>query len=226
MATVHRLLEVRVLIVGVGSRGDVAPYVGLGRRLQDSGCDVAIATHATFAAMVGDAGSEKPTGCRAVVPLPGAGQRGGRCAAEEPGEDLGVIGSVGERQETLGQLAFDEDRGPIGGTMADVEVYVVDLDVPKVVARDLAHRSQAGGHHPVPVPEGLVESIPGGFEELEALRQVGAKFGCRAPRTTIRCEVRVIPVGVQLPDLAGCRTSEDHDVRLGLVRDVRDDVAT
>jgi sterol 3beta-glucosyltransferase len=48
----------RVLIVGVGSRGDVAPYVGLGRRLQRAGCDVAIATHDTFAEMVGEIGLE------------------------------------------------------------------------------------------------------------------------------------------------------------------------
>jgi sterol 3beta-glucosyltransferase len=44
--------------VGVGSRGDVAPYVGLGRRLQDAGCQVAVATHDTFAAMVGEVGLE------------------------------------------------------------------------------------------------------------------------------------------------------------------------
>jgi sterol 3beta-glucosyltransferase len=48
----------RVLIVGVGSRGDVAPYVGLGRRLHESGCDVAIATHDTLADLVRDAGLE------------------------------------------------------------------------------------------------------------------------------------------------------------------------
>lgn len=48
----------RVLIVGVGSRGDVAPYVGLGQRLQNAGCQVAIATHDTFADMVGEIGLE------------------------------------------------------------------------------------------------------------------------------------------------------------------------
>ena len=46
------------MIVGVGSRGDVAPYVGLGRRLQEAGCAVAVATHDTFAALVGEAGLE------------------------------------------------------------------------------------------------------------------------------------------------------------------------
>ncbi len=48
----------RVLIVGVGSRGDVAPFVGLGQRLQSGGCQVAIATHETFAGMVRAAGLE------------------------------------------------------------------------------------------------------------------------------------------------------------------------
>lgn len=48
----------RVLIVGVGSRGGVAPYVGLGHRLQEGGCQVAVATHDTFADMVREAGLE------------------------------------------------------------------------------------------------------------------------------------------------------------------------
>ncbi|MDQ3901832.1 MAG: glycosyltransferase [Actinomycetota bacterium] len=48
----------RVLIVGVGSRGDVAPYVGLGQRLQRAGCQVAIATHSAFTDMVRDVGLE------------------------------------------------------------------------------------------------------------------------------------------------------------------------
>jgi sterol 3beta-glucosyltransferase len=48
----------RVLIVGIGSRGDVAPYVGLGRRLDEAGCEVGVATHDTFAEMVSEAGLE------------------------------------------------------------------------------------------------------------------------------------------------------------------------
>jgi sterol 3beta-glucosyltransferase len=48
----------RVLIVGVGSRGDVAPFVGLAQRLQQGGCQVAIATHETFADMVRETGLE------------------------------------------------------------------------------------------------------------------------------------------------------------------------
>lgn len=46
----------RVLIVTAGSRGDVSPYTGLGVRLRAAGHDVALATHASFADMVTDAG--------------------------------------------------------------------------------------------------------------------------------------------------------------------------
>jgi hypothetical protein len=42
----------------------------------------------------------------------------------------------------------------------------------------------------------------GCFEETEALRQVGAELGCGAARAEIRGQVRVVPVGVELSDLA------------------------
>jgi sterol 3beta-glucosyltransferase len=39
----------RVLIVTVGSRGDVAPFTGLGSALQAAGHQVTIATYGMFA---------------------------------------------------------------------------------------------------------------------------------------------------------------------------------
>ena len=39
----------RVLIVAGGTRGDVAPYTGLGVRLQAAGYHVVVATHHPFA---------------------------------------------------------------------------------------------------------------------------------------------------------------------------------
>ncbi|MFI6817438.1 glycosyltransferase [Nonomuraea sp. NPDC050328] len=54
----------RVLIVGGGTRGDVAPYTGLGARLREAGHEVAIAAHAPQAGLVTGAGL-------AHVPLPG-----------------------------------------------------------------------------------------------------------------------------------------------------------
>nr|WP_043623310.1 glycosyltransferase [Nonomuraea candida] len=54
----------RVLIVGVGTRGDMAPYTGLGARLREAGHQVAIAAHEPYAELVTDAGLEH-------LPLPG-----------------------------------------------------------------------------------------------------------------------------------------------------------
>ena len=48
----------RVLIITAGSRGDVAPFTGLGRRLLDAGHQVAVAAHPSFAALIGECGLE------------------------------------------------------------------------------------------------------------------------------------------------------------------------
>lgn len=46
----------RIVIITAGSRGDVAPFTGLGRRLRDAGHQVAVAAHPSFAALVGGCG--------------------------------------------------------------------------------------------------------------------------------------------------------------------------
>jgi UDP:flavonoid glycosyltransferase YjiC (YdhE family) len=51
----------RILIVTAGSRGDVAPFTGLGQRLQQAGHHVALAAHERFAGLVQDAGLEHRT---------------------------------------------------------------------------------------------------------------------------------------------------------------------
>nr|BFE72732.1 glycosyltransferase [Actinoplanes digitatis] len=48
----------RILIVTAGTRGDVAPFTGLGRRLQDADHRVALAAHHRFAGLVRDCGLE------------------------------------------------------------------------------------------------------------------------------------------------------------------------
>jgi UDP:flavonoid glycosyltransferase YjiC (YdhE family) len=68
----------RVLIVAAGSRGDVAPYTGLGARLRQAGHQVTISAHAPFRALVEDAGllfDELPGDLLAVIAAP-AGDRG------------------------------------------------------------------------------------------------------------------------------------------------------
>ncbi|MEU9055869.1 glycosyltransferase [Streptomyces sp. NPDC048384] len=46
----------RILIAAAGSRGDVAPYTGLGAGLREAGHDVTLATTDAFAPLVGEAG--------------------------------------------------------------------------------------------------------------------------------------------------------------------------
>lgn len=46
----------RVTILAIGTRGDVQPYVALGRRLQECGDEVCLATHQIFEHLVTDAG--------------------------------------------------------------------------------------------------------------------------------------------------------------------------
>src|SRR3954471_19829812 len=48
----------RILILTAGSRGDVAPFTGLGRRLQQAGHHVALAAHGRFADLVRESGLE------------------------------------------------------------------------------------------------------------------------------------------------------------------------
>ncbi|MEV7601912.1 glycosyltransferase [Kitasatospora sp. NPDC089797] len=54
----------RILIATTGSRGDVAPFTGLGRRLLDAGHRVAVLAHPTFATLIEECGLE-------YRPLPG-----------------------------------------------------------------------------------------------------------------------------------------------------------
>jgi len=58
----------RILIITAGSRGDVAPFTGLGRRLLDAGHQVAVAAHPSFATLLDGCGLD-------YRPLPGDPQR-------------------------------------------------------------------------------------------------------------------------------------------------------
>jgi UDP:flavonoid glycosyltransferase YjiC (YdhE family) len=52
------MAAVRILIVTAGSRGDVAPFTGLGQRLRQAGHQVALAAHEMFAGLVRGCGLE------------------------------------------------------------------------------------------------------------------------------------------------------------------------
>ncbi|WP_374196341.1 glycosyltransferase [Streptomyces sp. ISL-10] len=78
----------RILITTAGSRGDVAPFTGLGRRLPDAGHQVAVAAHPSFAAFVGGAVPTTGLAGRPAGADPGLVQGG--VAGGGPGGDNGV----------------------------------------------------------------------------------------------------------------------------------------
>ncbi len=91
---------------------------------------------------------------------------------------------------------------------------------------DLRHRPWTRRHDPLTVPERVIESLPCRFEELERPPQVGSEFAGRSVGTGVSRSISVVPVGVQVSDLACGWTSEDADVCTGLACEMRDDVAT
>jgi sterol 3beta-glucosyltransferase len=99
---------VRILIVTAGSRGDVAPFTGLGQRLRQAGHQVALAAHETFAGLIRECGLEHR-------PLPGDPQQlvRARTAARSPEEARsdtvrfleglgeGIVTAVGQGADVL-----------------------------------------------------------------------------------------------------------------------------
>ncbi|AQW53595.1 glycosyltransferase [Streptomyces violaceusniger] len=82
----------RILIVTAGSRGDVAPYTGLGLRLLTAGHEVAVAAHPPFAGLIGGCGLDHR-------PLPG-----------DPRELIRTRARAASWEETRAALAAFLDR--------------------------------------------------------------------------------------------------------------------
>ncbi|XVU29657.1 glycosyltransferase [Actinoplanes sp. CA-054009] len=92
----------RVLIVTAGSRGDVAPFTGLGWRLRQAGHEVALAAHERFGGLVRAAGLEhrvlqgdpvELTRARTAAPSPEAARAVFSGFLDELGD--GVVAAVG-----------------------------------------------------------------------------------------------------------------------------------
>jgi len=91
----------RIVIVTAGSRGDVAPFTGLGLRLQQAGHQVALAAHGRFADLVRGCGLEhrtlpgdpvELTRARTAAPSPEAAQSVFAAFLDELGD--GVVAAV------------------------------------------------------------------------------------------------------------------------------------
>src|SRR5215468_6805121 len=98
----------RVLIVTAGSHGDVAPFTGLGQRLEQAGHQVAIAAHGLFADLVRGCGLEyrllpgdpvELTRARMAAPSPEAGRTVFTAFLDELGE--GLIAAVAAGADVL-----------------------------------------------------------------------------------------------------------------------------
>ena len=137
-----------------------------------------------------------------------------------------MVSSVGSARRRLASSPSTRIGGPAGGQVADIKVHVMYLDISQVMDDDLGHRPRACCHNPLPVPHGVIECIPCGFQEFERLFQVGAELRRRAARAGICGQVWVVPIGVEPADLARGRTPEEKDMGFGLVGEVRDDVPT
>jgi UDP:flavonoid glycosyltransferase YjiC (YdhE family) len=105
-AGIGRVVAVRILIVTAGSRGDVAPFTGLGQRLRQAGHQVALAAHETFAGLVRGSGLE-------YRPLPGDPQElvRARTVARSPEEarlhTIRFLEGLGEGIVTAADQAAD-----------------------------------------------------------------------------------------------------------------------
>ncbi|MGW4946155.1 glycosyltransferase [Actinoplanes sp. NPDC004185] len=98
----------RVLIVTAGSRGDVAPFTGLGVRLRQAGHQVALAAHDRFAGLVRESGLEHRSlpgdpvelvRARTAAPSPEAAQSVFAAFLDELGE--GVLSAAGAGTDVL-----------------------------------------------------------------------------------------------------------------------------
>ena len=98
----------RILIVTAGSRGDVAPFTGLGHRLQQAGHQVALAAHDRFAGLVRECGLEyralpgdplELVRARTVAPSPEAAREVFAAFLDELGE--GVLAAVAAGTDIL-----------------------------------------------------------------------------------------------------------------------------
>ena len=92
----------KVVIVAFGSRGDVAPFTGLGARLQQAGHEVAVAACAPYKSLVEAAGLEY----RWLPFDPEAGPQSdaGRRYVEDGGSPRKLAGMLGEVREIMGRL--------------------------------------------------------------------------------------------------------------------------
>ncbi|MGW8763610.1 glycosyltransferase [Streptomyces sp. NPDC055815] len=146
----------RIVIITAGSRGDVAPFTGLGRRLLDAGHQVAVAAHPSFAALVGGCGLEHR-------PMPGDPEallRGwSRAASRQEAQALtrayadGLADGVAEAVEGGADLLLTA-HGPAPLSRTAGEAFGIPVIgtylVPSFATREFPLPNARGGEDPGP----------------------------------------------------------------------------
>ncbi|NDZ83187.1 glycosyltransferase family 1 protein, partial [Streptomyces sp. SID10853] len=101
----------KILVAAAGSYGDIAPYTGLGARLQQAGHEVALAADASFAPLVESAGLT----LRPLPADPHREQGGGSLLRTAAGfvRELGT-GLAGAVSQDTGLLLLSTTTAPLG----------------------------------------------------------------------------------------------------------------
>jgi sterol 3beta-glucosyltransferase len=156
----------RVLIVTAGSRGDVAPFTGLGQRLRDAGHDVALAAHDRFAGLVREAGLEHRT-------LPGDAEQLSRARTAAPTPEAA--------REVFAAFLDDLGDGVLDAAAAGTDVVLTAFGpapVSRVVAQGLGVPCVGTYLVPgVPTREFPLPGSPPSEDDLAAGRELLARSG-------------------------------------------------
>ncbi|AJT66541.1 hypothetical protein T261_4904 [Streptomyces lydicus] len=182
----------KILITAAGSYGDVAPYTGVGARLQEAGHEVVLATHDTYAPLVRAAGlgfRRLPADPRTARPADGAPEK-----SPSPG---------GNRALMRQAAAFIHQ---LGGGLAEATPQDTELLLLSATTAPLGrHLAEAMGIPCLDLP--LVPNAPTG--DFAPVTSGGRSLGRWGNRTAGRLALRVV-------DRLYAGATRDLRTRLGL----------
>ncbi|MEV0266566.1 glycosyltransferase [Streptomyces sp. NPDC050617] len=164
----------KVLILAAGSRGDVAPYTGVGARLREAGYEVALATHGTYEPLVRASGLE----FRSLPADPnGGGSDSGRGGRGGEGSEDGGGGAANGRDTEGGSKSLLRKASAfiqeLGRGIADAVAQGADLLLLSTTTAPLGwHAAEASGIPSLGVylqpvaPTGCFPPVVGGTRSL------------------------------------------------------------
>ena len=125
----------RIVIIASGSRGDVEPYVALGKGLQAAGHVVRLVTHRTLNRW------SRCTGWILARRRQRAGRRGKHGGADENGNFLAILAQIGKEAQR-GALALTREPGGLPGhgtVVAGIGGVFVGIAIAEKLGMPLLH---------------------------------------------------------------------------------------